>query len=325
MMNEQIVAIFESHPGEFISGQRLSQMLQCSRTAVWKHIQTLRSQGYDFEAAPRAGYRLRHKPDVLDVNLVTSRLQTAFMGHSLHYLEQTDSTQTVARELAENGAREGTVVIAEQQSSGRGRMGRKWHSPPGKGIWMSIVLKPRIPIQLAPQLTLLAAVALSRSIKRIAGVNVGIKWPNDLLIGGKKVCGILMESNAEDERLQYVIAGIGISVNLTEQDYPESLREIATSLRMASGQQISREQLLVDFFQEFEHLYNVFHDEGFSPIRTMWEANSISLHHPIRVTTAKGVVEGTAEAIDEFGALIVALPEGTVVKIYSGDVQLLAT
>jgi BirA family biotin operon repressor/biotin-[acetyl-CoA-carboxylase] ligase len=320
-MNERILHIFLEQPGEFVSGEELSRVLNCSRTAIWKHIQNLRQQGYDFEAVPRKGYRLTKKPEILNVAGLLSRLTTTVMGRSIHYKKEVNSTQTLAHQMVAEGAEEGTVVIAEQQTEGRGTKGRPWYSPPGKGIWFSIVLKPHMPMQFISQLTLLVSVALCRAIKKTIPVNIGIKWPNDLLIEGKKVSGILLESSTEDERLRYVIAGIGISANLLTEDYPPGIRDRVTSLRMASGLKVNREELLCVFLEEFEHLYKLHHEEGFAPIRSLWEALSVSLDRPIEVESSQGRIAGIASGLDEMGALIVTSNTGQTVKIYSGDVN----
>jgi BirA family biotin operon repressor/biotin-[acetyl-CoA-carboxylase] ligase len=202
-------------------------------------------------------------------------------------------------------------------------MGRVWHSPKGKGIWMSLILRPKISMQFTPQLTLLTAVALCRTLQPYVPHKVGIKWPNDLLINGRKVSGILLESSAEDERLNYVIAGIGISANLTAEDYPEELIDKATSLLIESGQPVDREQLICGFLEQLELLLELYMQQGFAPIRTLWEALSITLNHPIRVQTADGWIEGIAKSINEMGALIVTPNNGEFFKLYSGDIELL--
>ena len=245
------------------------------------------------------------------------------MGRVLRVFDQVDSTQNIAHELVKAGAAEGTLVVAEQQTAGRGRRGRNWFSPKGKGVWMSLILRPNISLQFTPQLTLLAAVALCRTLQAFVPHKVGIKWPNDLLIQGRKVSGILLESSAEDERLNYVIAGIGISVNLTEEDYSDELKVKATSLFMESGKLIERELLICQFLAQFEQLYDLYIQQGFAPIRTLWETLTISLHQPIRVQTTQGWVEGIAHSIDEMGALVVTKADGQVAKLYSGDLELL--
>ncbi|GFZ89967.1 bifunctional ligase/repressor BirA [Paenibacillus marchantiophytorum] len=321
-MNERILELFQETPEAYVSGEEISRRLNVSRTAIWKHIEELRAAGYEFEAAPRKGYRLVSKPDRWQVNKLLAGLQTKVLGQKVHVYGSVDSTQTIAHALVASGAQEGTIVLAEEQTAGRGRMGRAWHSPSGKGIWMSIVLTPRVPVYFMPQLTLLSAVALCRSIQKVCQVEIGIKWPNDLLIKGKKVSGILLESSGEDERLKYVIAGIGISVNLTTEDYPEALRSIATSLAIESGQVISRELLVQTFLLEFEDLYALYMDKGFAPIRLLWEALSVTLKRPIRTSTPSGFIEGIADSLDDSGALTVITPSGEKIKIYSGDIEL---
>ncbi|UJF36158.1 biotin--[acetyl-CoA-carboxylase] ligase [Paenibacillus hexagrammi] len=321
-MNERILQVFEEFPDSYVSGEELSRRLACSRTAIWKHIEELREAGYEFEAAPRKGYRLVKKPETYDKIKLLAGLRSKVMGQQVHMYGEVDSTQTIAHSLVGAGAFEGTLVLAEAQTSGRGRMGRKWHSPAGKGIWMSLVLTPRIPVYFMPQLTLLAAVALCRSIQQMCSVDIGIKWPNDLLIRGKKVSGILLESSGEDERLKYVIAGIGISANLKTEDYPEELLPIATSLAIESGQEISREQLIQAFLKEFEDLYFLYSEQGFAPIRLLWEALSVTLHRPIRTQGPAGIIEGIAESLDDSGALTVRTADGARIKVFSGDIEL---
>ncbi|WP_442601069.1 biotin--[acetyl-CoA-carboxylase] ligase [Paenibacillus sp. KN14-4R] len=322
-MLDTILQIFEDNRGSYVSGEELSKQLGCSRTAVWKGIRSLRAQGYVFEASSRRGYRLIQAPAKLDIPVFLSKLETQTLGRSLHYYDEVDSTQTIAQQKIAEGAPEGTLIIAESQTAGRGRMGRKWHSPKGKGIWMSLVLKPQIPIHFAPQLTLLTAVALCRTIRRECNVDIGIKWPNDLLIDGKKVCGILLESSAEDERIKHIICGIGISANLSLEDYPPELHAIATSLAIASGKEVSRESLIVAILKELEQLYQLYHEEGFASIRLLWEALSVTLHRPIQVHTPRGgIVEGIASGIDESGGLRIVSTQGEELCVFSGDVEL---
>jgi BirA family biotin operon repressor/biotin-[acetyl-CoA-carboxylase] ligase len=198
-------------------------------------------------------------------------------------------------------------------------MGRSWISPAGKGVWMSMVLRPAIPLQLAPQLTLLTAVALCRALKSVVPLDIGIKWPNDLLIGGRKISGILLESTADEERIKHVIAGIGISVNLEAEDYPEELRAIATSLRIEAGKPVDRTDVIAAFIKQFEHLYALYRQEGFGPIRLLWEALSVTLHRPVRLNSSAGLVQGTPIGLDDQGALLVRTDDGTVVPVYSAE------
>ncbi|MEI7024515.1 biotin--[acetyl-CoA-carboxylase] ligase [Paenibacillus sp. y28] len=307
--------------GAYVSGEQISERLGCSRAAVWKHITALRAQGYEFEAVSRKGYRLLQKPERLTEEKLFSGLKTKKFGHVLKLLDTVTSTQDIAKQIVREGAPEGTVVLAEVQTAGRGRMGRAWHSPAGHGVWMSLILRPPIPLPLTPQLTLLTAVALCRAIRTVSGVHAVIKWPNDILVEGRKVSGILLESTAEDERLSEVIVGMGVSVNLREEDYPPELLLKATSLRIEAGRILNRIELIQEILHELEQLYQLYLTEGFAPIRLLWEALTSSLHRPIRVHTARGVVEGTADSIDELGALRVRQADGELKTIYSGDME----
>lgn len=322
VMNERLLEWFREHPNEYISGESLSRELNVSRTAVWKHIRELKSQGYVFDAVPRLGYKLMSAPSVLDIGELQASLRSSVLGKHIHYFDTVDSTQNVARQLLEQGVPEGTLVIAEQQTAGRGRFRRAWLSPKGKGIWMTLVLKPSLPLQFIPQLTLLAAVALCRAVRKVVPeVNPGIKWPNDLLVNGKKISGILLESSAENECLQYVAAGIGISVNLEQSDIPEELRTKITSLKLEAGREIDRIALVAECLEQLEELYKLYTESGFAPIRTLWEASSVTLGRKIRLQTPKGWIEGYAESLDEAGALTLTGEDGGTFQVYTGDLE----
>ncbi|MFB9329613.1 biotin--[acetyl-CoA-carboxylase] ligase [Paenibacillus aurantiacus] len=318
-MSNRILTLLEEGGEQYVSGERLSRELGISRTAIWKQIRKLEAQGYRIEASPRLGYRLTGRPSRMTMVELLGNLQGTTLVSGIKLFETTDSTQNIAHKLAEEGAEEGTLVIAEQQTSGRGRMGRAWVSPAGKGIYMSMVLRPSLPLQFAPQLTLLAAVALCRALKELVPVEIGIKWPNDLLINGKKISGILLESSAEDERIRHVIMGIGISVNLTIEDYPSELAEIATSLRIASGEIVDRASVVGAFVKQFEHLYRLYLKEGFATIQSLWEALSVTLHKPAKLMTPGGVVEGVPVALTESGALLVRLADGSELPVFSAE------
>jgi BirA family biotin operon repressor/biotin-[acetyl-CoA-carboxylase] ligase len=240
----------------------------------------------------------------------------------LQVLGTVDSTQSIAQQWIAKGAEEGALVLAEEQTGGRGRRGRAWHSPPGKGVWMSLILQPQIPLQFMPQLTLLAAVAVCRAIGKLAQVPVGIKWPNDLLIRDKKVCGILLESKAEDERLVHVVAGIGISANLAPEDYPEHLSDIATSLLIESGRRIDRHELIGEVLLQFELLYDAYLQQGFEPIRLLWEALNVTVGRPLLIQQGNESIQAVATGIDKQGALEVRTPDGQTRIIYSGELEM---
>ncbi|AWB44982.1 biotin--[acetyl-CoA-carboxylase] ligase [Paenibacillus sp. CAA11] len=320
--SEELLKLFRSAPGEYISGEEISRKLQISRTAVWKHINKLREVGYSFEAVSRKGYLMTGVPDRLDPASLLGSLQTKRLGRALKVVEITGSTQEEARMLADQGASEGALVIAEEQTAGRGRMGRKWFSPPGKGLWMSVLLRPSLPLTAAPQLTLLTAVAVCQAIRTVAGVDAGIKWPNDILIQGRKTCGILLESVTEEERIRYCIAGIGIDVNVTQDELPADLQEIMTSLKIAAGKSMDRAVLAGTVMNELEGLYDLYLAEGFRPIAHLWEALSVSINRTLIVNTPRGEVKGQAVSLDESGALILLDEQGERFTIFSGDIRL---
>ncbi len=320
MSKDSLLSLLEAESGEYVSGEEISRKLNVSRTAVWKQVRKLEADGYLIEAVPRLGYRLTGKPSRLSVYELLPKLNTKRFGRDIRLLDVVPSTQDELRRLAEDGASEGTLVIAEQQTSGRGRMGRSWISPAGKGIWMSLLLRPPIPLPLTPQLTLLAAVALSRAISRVVPVTIGIKWPNDLLVNGKKISGILLESAAEDERLRYVVVGMGISANLDPEDYPEELLLKAVSLKMASGNSVNRTDLIASILEEFELLYELYLEQGFGPVRALWEAHAVTLNKQALLQTPQGPVQGVPRGLDDMGGLQVELEDGSYRTVYSAEV-----
>ncbi|MDQ0192953.1 biotin--[acetyl-CoA-carboxylase] ligase [Paenibacillus wynnii] len=242
----------------------------------------------------------------------------------LQLMETVVSTQEEAKRLAEDGAPEGTAVIAEEQTGGRGRMGRKWHSPRGKGIWMSVILRPKLPLLSTPQLTLLAGVAVCRAIRRVAGVEAGIKWPNDLLVSGRKVCGILLESSLNEGQLQYCIAGIGIDANLAEDDYPDFLKGIGTSLMIErGGASINRAELAGTVLSELELLYSLYLEQGFRPIGMLWESLSVTLGRQVALNTAQGRSEGKAVGLDSDGGLLLENHHGQLFSVCSGEIEMI--
>lgn len=318
-MKEQLLSLLEASGNDYVSGEGISRRLGVSRTAVWKQIHKLEQEGYQIEASRKLGYRLAAKPDKLTMTELMLRLHGGAFGRRIKLHDVVESTQNVAQRLAEEGEHEGTIVLAEQQMSGRGRLGRAWISPPGKGIWMSMILRPAIDVPYTPQLTLLTAAALCRALRRETSLDIGIKWPNDLLVDGKKISGILLESTAEDERVKYVIAGIGISVNLEKSDYTEELLEKAVSLKMAAGRSFDRSQLIAAFLKEFEELYALYMEEGFQPIRMTWEALSVSIGKRCQLFTPQGTLEGIPRGLAESGALLLEKDDGTVLSVFSAE------
>jgi len=312
---------------DFVSGAGMSRALHISRSAVWKHIVALRGAGFVVEAIPSRGYRLRSAPDLLLPSEVQRGLTTAFVGRDIHHHETIDSTNREALRLADQGAAEGTTVIAEEQTAGRGRLGRVWFSPPRVNLYASVILRPALPMAQAAQVVLVGAVAAARAIGSLydgpPGTPPRIKWPNDILIGGRKVSGTLVETASEGELLRHLVLGIGINVNLAEKDIPEEIRGIATSLATACGHPVSRVELARRLFGEIEAAYLRFRQEGFKRLASEYASLSDLWGRPVRVSLTRGSLEGIAEGLEPDGALRLRLPSGSAERILAGDVQLL--
>jgi birA, biotin-[acetyl-CoA-carboxylase] ligase region len=252
-MKSEILAILKENMNTFVSGQEISNQLGITRAAVWKYIKQLQGEGYLIESAPKNGYRLQNCPDILTYDELKEYLKTDFIGRRIMHFDSIDSTNRKARELAEAGEPEGTVVIAEEQTRGKGKIGREWYSQARKGIWMSIILRPSIALSSVPLFTQIACAAVGKALR---GFTAGaqIKQPNDILLNGKKFCGVLIESSGEVDRTDYIVLGIGINVNQDEIDFPDRLRSTATSLKMETQKPISRQILTSEIFNEFEKL-----------------------------------------------------------------------
>lgn len=308
--------------GEPISGQQLADTLNISRTAIWKHMKQLEEEGYQFESIRKKGYILLSSPDTLDPAKITALLETDHFGKKIIYEESLTSTQTIAHQQVQEGAADGTVVICEEQTAGRGRLMRKWETQKGKGIWMSVILRPNVPPYAAPQFTLVAAVATTRAIQDVTGVRPDIKWPNDLLINGLKVTGILTEMQADPDRINAIIIGIGINVNHDADDFDENLVNIATSLKIASGKSIDRAKLVAKLLFYLEKYSKQYVEEGFQNIKTLWEEYSCTIGNRIKATTIRETFIGKAIGITDDGVLKIQLDDGTIQKVYSADIEL---
>ncbi|MEW8971636.1 MAG: biotin--[acetyl-CoA-carboxylase] ligase [Mesobacillus sp.] len=320
-IRKKLIDAFTRNETEYLSGQHLADIAGCSRTAVWKHIEELRKEGFQFEAVRRKGYKIVSIPDNMSADKINLGLNTQFLGRNLHYHDSVESTQKIAYKLAYEHAEEGTVVIAEEQTAGRGRMDRKWHSPKYSGIWMSLILRPKIPIPKAPQLTLITAVGVVQAIEEVTGLHPEIKWPNDILINGKKITGILTELQAESDRINSIIIGIGINVNTDIEDFPEEIRPFASSLAIESGKMIDREKLIRSILEKLEKLYLLYLEKGFFPIKLMWESYAISIGKQITARTITGEIKGKATGITEDGVLLIEDTAGDIHHIYSADIQ----
>ncbi|MBB5323376.1 BirA family biotin operon repressor/biotin-[acetyl-CoA-carboxylase] ligase [Anoxybacillus tepidamans] len=318
---KKLLELFSEAKGDFISGQKISDILGCSRTAVWKHIEDLRKEGFELEAVRRLGYRIVSTPDKITANEIRLGLKTEVLGQVIHYEEEVTSTQKIAHQLAQEGAAEGTLVVSELQTAGRGRMDRKWFSPKGTGVWMSLILRPPIPPQKTPQLTLLTAVAIAQAIQEVTGLVPDIKWPNDILINGKKCVGILTELQADPDRVHSVIIGMGLNVNHERDQFPEELRDIATSLAIEKGEKIKRAKLIQEILTKMETLYRQYLQHGFLPIKLLWEGYAISIGKEITARMLNGTIRGVARGITEEGVLMLEDADGVVHYIHSADIS----
>jgi BirA family transcriptional regulator, biotin operon repressor / biotin---[acetyl-CoA-carboxylase] ligase len=306
-----------------VSGADLAGQLGVTRAAVWGRIEQLRQLGYDIEAGPHSGYRLVSAPDVLHADDLLARLgKTKVIGRDIRVFEQTTSTNDVIEKLARDGVKEGAVVFAESQTKGRGRLGRRWLSPVRKGLWFSILLRPELRPQEATQLTVASATALRRAIQQQTGLRPGIKWPNDILAGGKKVAGILTELNAELDRVRYVVLGIGVDVNLGPGEFPPELRKTATSLKIESGKTISRSELATAILRELDADYARISDGKFTAVADEWEAHCQTIGRQVTIQIGDRKIRGRAESLDDDGALLLRTEHGHLERITGGDVTL---
>lgn len=316
-----ILDVLRANGGTFVSGEDISHMLDVSRTAVWKHIQGLRREGYIIDSNPRQGYKLTATPDLLLPKEILHGLQTSRLGRTIYHFMTIDSTNQEAKRLAADGAAEGTIVIAEQQTSGRGRMSRPWFSPATGGIWFSLILRPGVHPAQAAKFTFLGAVAVANAIRAVTGLAAEIKWPNDIHFQGRKLAGILTEMNAEMDAINFMVMGIGINVNIKTKDFPDDIREIATSLQRETTQNISRHVLLRNILQQLEALYNCIKADGFDPVFAAWRTMNCTLGHEISVSSANQQFIGMARDIDDEGALIVEKQGGGFERVIAGDIS----
>ena len=319
-MRNEILDYFRKADGNFVSGQQISKDLHVSRTAIWKHINVLKERGYIFESSTRKGYRLIYAPNLLTPLEIDSALHTETFGRHVVYLESTQSTNEEAKKIAREGAEEGTIVVAEEQITGHGRLARGFYSPFAKGIWFSLILRPKFFPMEASKCTLLAAVGVCRGIRRMGLADAGIKWQNDILVHGKKLVGILTLMSASMEKIDYIIMGIGINTGIKKNEFPEDFREGATSF-LNEGINVSRKDLLAAILGELEKEYSIAQDEGFDKVLDDWRALSVTLGQEVRVIFGDDSYTGKAVDIDRDGCLLVNT--GSEVKrVIAGDVSI---
>lgn len=309
-------------PGDApISGIELAQRLGISRAAVWARIESLRQLGFGIIASPHAGYRLVQSPEALHPDDLQARLpECCLVGSNIHVLAETTSTNDILDRWARDGAAEGTVVFAESQTRGRGRLGRAWHSPAGRGLWFSLLLRPRIHPQAITRITIATAAAVARALAMESGLPIRIKWPNDLMLEGRKLGGILTELSAETDGVKHVIVGIGIDVNQVAADFPPDVRKVATSLCIAAGQPMDRARLAAALLCELDKDYRRLREGRFAEVAEDWEQLCSTLGKHVRIQTGGRRLFGVAETIDAEGALLVRSEHGHLERVIGGDV-----
>ena len=319
--DDKILELFRTQKESYLSGEEISKSLGISRQALWKHIEKLRDLGYVIEAVPHLGYKLSQVPNKMLVSEIKWNLKTKILGRSIHFFESVGSTNNIAYELAEKGEEEGTIVIANEQTKGKGRLGRKWISPSEGGIYLSCIFRPDISPNEVSKITLVAAVSAAKAIRKFTSLEAFIKWPNDILISDKKTGGILTELKAEIDRVNFVVLGMGINVNTSKNILPEG----ATSVKLESKAKndFSRVDLVKLLIKELEEEYIKFKNGKFSSIREELKSLSCTLGREVSVSTSlEGKIKGKAIDINEAGALIVKLENGSRKTFLSGDVTL---
>ena len=309
---------------DFVSGGVLCDKLDVPRAELLKRIDSLRKRGYVIHTRGGLGYRLVEVPDALGEEQIAPLLATGEMGRQIHSYEELTSTNDEAHRLADMGALHGEVVVAEKQTKGRGRRGHSWVSLPGKSLSFSVVLRPMLPSARAPEITLVAAVAIAEAARELGAAGARIKWPNDIECKGRKLCGVLTELRAEPDGIRDAILGVGFNVSLESRDLPEELRPIATSLLIESGEKVPRPVVCARLLEHLEEWLSLHETEGFAPVRERFCELSSTLGRKVRITGAgpQGhVIEGDAADLDSDGALLVRVPGGTVVRVVAGDVE----
>lgn len=321
MLDEKILNILRTNRDSYVSGEELCKLAGISRAAIWKHIEKLREEGYEIDAVPHLGYKLIAAPDSLIPSEIRWNLKAKVFGSRILAYKKVDTTNDVAYELAKKGMKEGTVVLAEEQAKGKGRHGRNWISPPKGGIYMSYILRPNISPNEIPRITLLSAIAVAKAIREVCGMEAFIKWPNDIMIDDKKICGILTEMKAEQDRVDFIVVGIGINVNTPVKHLPKTASSLKEEMRRRNLKaSVSRVDLTKKVLEMLEEYYNLLNKEGFAPIIEAWKDMSSMLGSRIKVSLPNRVFEGQAHDIDPDGALVVRLDSGVLERVSSGDV-----
>lgn len=318
-MKSEILHILRNQEG-YVSGQELCEKFGVSRTAVWKAVNQLKAEGYEIEAVTNKGYRIVAYPDVISAEEVRSLLDTRWAGQEIVYCPVIDSTNNKAKRMAEEGASHGTLVIADEQTGGRGRRGRSWKTPPGSAIAMTLILRPPLPPERASMITLVMGMAVASACRELLGIPESIKWPNDVVIDGKKICGILTEMSAEMDDIHYLVIGVGINVNIEE--FPEEIRGVATSLSLKAGHSVNRASVICGCMKYFERYYETFLETGdLSGLKDAYNRMLVNMDTEVRVLEPGNEYCGISRGINEKGELLVEREDHTVEAVYAGEVS----
>lgn len=324
----EILRMLKANFNEYSSGEELSRRLEISRTAVWKHIKEIQQAGYMIEASSRKGYKLVQRPRVMNGFEIGNELGTEIIGKDVIFFDTIDSTNAYAKKIASEGAAEGTVVAAGSQTGGRGRLGRKWESPPGAGIYFSVILRPKLPPEEVQIITLAASAAVASAFYSLAGIRAGIKWPNDVLLDGKKVCGILTEMNSEMEQVNFIVLGIGINFSQEQEDFPAELSEKATSVQAYARQQdidiseLEKLDIIRAVLKELDGLYLLILQKRNKDIIKCWKDYDITIGKTIRVLSGDSEYTAFVEGITDDGKLLVVSQDGGKRQVQSGEVSI---
>jgi len=320
-IRDELLIHLEEAAGNWVSSESLGDKLGVSRSTVLRHISRLKEDGYAIESVPHKGYVLRETFDLLVPRRIREGLGTKTFGKKeIVYCTEIDSTNPKAKALAAKGAPEGTIVVSEMQTKGRGRKTRGWFSPPRDGIYLSLILRPNISPRLAPSMTLLTAVAIAETLLSVPGLEIAIKWPNDILARGKKLAGILTEMSTERERIDYIVVGLGLNVNTSR--FPDEIEGKATSILIETGQRVRRVTLAKEYLEWHEKYYAILKSAGFEPIRKRWKELANIIGQQVTVVAIDKEYQGEVQDIDEDGALILSDETGVYHRVIFGDVTL---
>jgi len=323
-LRESVLLALKEKNGEWLSGEGLSISLNISRTMVWKQIKQLQAEGYVVDSSSKKGYRLMACPDILTAEEVCAGLTTEVLGRrDYFYYPSVDSTNKQARILASEGYPEGTIVVAEMQTEGRGRRGRNWYSPPGQGIYMSLILRPSIPLKEISRISLMKAVAVAETLQEELGLPARIKWPNDVLINDKKIAGLLSEAITDMDGIEYIVIGIGLNINNPESDFPDDFRTDPTSILAEKKQPVSRVKLMQRLLAKLEHHYYLLLKGDFAETLSTGKRLSMVIGQMVSLETSQGLVTGRAVDIDEDGFLLVDDGSGFQHTVISGEIDVL--